>query len=155
MQLQDPSLLNIIDVLNYQNKSPQGEQLKREYGLLNKRLYRKLDKMKFVVPKSVRWRIVKSCHDDMGHFGLEKMLQRIQKHFWFPKMRKNVKDYLAACIKCCYNRAKSGKPEGKLHVTDPDPIPFRQIHIDHLGQFISSKRGNTYVLLSRMPLANF
>ncbi|XP_065358763.1 uncharacterized protein LOC135952674 [Calliphora vicina] len=147
MQIQDPDLLNIIAVLRDQKRSPQKEQLNREYSLINRRLYRKEEgKVKFVVPKCVRWRVVKSCHDDVGHFGLEKTIQRIQQNFWFPKIRKYVKNYIAGCIECCYNRAKTGKAEGQMYISEPEPIPFRQIHIDHLGPFVRSKRGNTHVL---------
>lgn len=147
MQLQDPALKEIVAVLRNEKSSPQVTQIKAEYNLINGRLYRNdNNKPLFVVPKSVRWRVVKLCHDDMGHFGLDKTLQRMKQHFWFPKIRKYVKDYIAACMECCYNKAKGGKPEGCLHVSDPEPIPFRQIHIDHLGPFIKSKRGYCYVL---------
>ncbi|XP_037960916.1 uncharacterized protein K02A2.6-like [Teleopsis dalmanni] len=61
-------------------------------------------------------------------------------------MRKYVKDYLAACGECCYFNSRGGKRGGTLHYDDVEPIPFRLIHIDHLGPFIKSKRGNSYVL---------
>lgn len=61
-------------------------------------------------------------------------------------MRKYVKEYIAACVECCYNKSKGGKPEGTLHYGYLEPLPFRLIHIDHLGPFIRSKRGNTHIL---------
>jgi len=30
------------------------------------------------------------CHDDFGHFSLDKTIGRIQQKFWFPRMRKYV-----------------------------------------------------------------
>jgi len=94
----------------------------------------------------VRWRIVKTCHDDFGHFGHDKAIGRIQQKFWFPKMRKYVKEYISTCIQCCYYISKGGKAEGCMHYNDTDPVPFRRVHIDHLGRFVRSKRGNTHIL---------
>lgn len=68
------------------------------------------------------------------------------KTFWFPQMRKYVKNYIAACIDCCYRKAQSGKIEGTMHFDPVEPIPFRVIHVDHLGPFVRSKKGNCYVL---------
>ena len=147
MQVTDEKLMDVINVLNGTRKSEHEKQLKREYCLKKNRLYRRvLDELKFVVPNSMRWRIVKSCHDDMGHFGLDKTIHRISENFWFLRIRKYVKEYLAACIECCYYKSTGGKPEGRLHYSEVEPIPFRLIHLDHLGPFIKSKRQQCYVL---------
>lgn len=147
MQLQDEGLLNIIMVLRGERKSDQENQIRKDYQLENQRLYRKVDgKLMYVVPKAARWRIVKYYHDDMGHFGIEKTKQRLSKHFWFPRMRKYVKDYIAACVECCYNKGKSGKPEGEMYINESNPVPFQTIHIDHLGPFLRSKKGYVYIL---------
>lgn len=61
-------------------------------------------------------------------------------------MTKYLQDYIAACSECCYNKVKGGKTEGNLHYDTLEPLPFRKIHIDHLGPFIKSRRGHTHVL---------
>lgn len=147
MQLQDKRLNYIMAVLSGKVSSSEETQLKADYEVLRYRLYRKVDgKLKFVIFVAVRWRIVKHFHDDMGHFAIEKTIQRIQEWLWFPKMRKYVKEYIASCVTCCYNRSQRGKPEGRMHFDPPDPVPFRLIHIDHLGPFIRSRKGNTHIL---------
>ena len=79
IQIQDPDLLNIVAVLKSQKYSSQKTQLKKDYSLVNERIDRKQEgKTKFVVPKSIYWRVVKFCHNDVGHFGIEKTIQRIQ-----------------------------------------------------------------------------
>lgn len=37
--------------------------------------------------------------------------------------------------------------EGEYHFDDTDPVPFRVIHIDHLGPFLRSSKGNEHVLV--------
>lgn len=90
--------------------------------------------------------MVQQCHVAYGHYGLEKTLRRITKDYWFPKMRAYVKKYIYSCIDCCYHPTGGRKEEGRLHFSDPEPIPFRLLHIDHLGPFVRSNRGNCYVL---------
>lgn len=147
MQMKDDSLKNTISILRNELKSEQAKQIRMDYALHNHRLYRKTKYgLRFVIPKAIRWRIAKLCHDDIGHFGLDKILERLQQTFWFPRMRKYMKAYISACVECCYNKAKGGKPEGVMHYGELEPLPFRQIHIDHLGPFINSKRGHTHIL---------
>lgn len=147
MQHQDPKLRHIMAVLTGDGQADDEQQLRLDYLIDKNRLFRKLgtDK-KWVVPDAIRWRIVKSAHDDRGHFALEKTMENISEHFWFRRMRNYVKGYLAACIECAYNRKPAGAVEGRLQISATIPIPFRSIHMDHLGPFQRSSSGNAYVL---------
>lgn len=147
MQYQDEKLMAIVRALRGELLNENINQLKIDYELKDQRLFRKIgDARKWVVPKAVRWRVVMSAHDDRGHFGVEKTLQYLQSEFWFPRMRDYVKKYVAACIECCYNKRSGGATEAELHITETIPLPFRTIHVDHLGPFPRSSKGNSYVL---------
>lgn len=148
MQLQDPKLQRIIRVLNGSEKADDSKQISSMFELQNGRLYRKVnDSNRWVVPNAVRWRIVKNAHDDRGHFGIDKTLQNINNDFWFRHMRPYVKSYIDACIECAYNKRPSGPTEGRLHISETVPVPFRTVHVDHLGPFTKSSRGNVYLLV--------
>lgn len=150
LQMSDAKLRNIAKVLSGCSAADDGEcaQIRTDYFMENGRLFRKIGDLKrMVIPEKVRWRITKACHDDVGHFSIEKTLNRLQKDFWFPRMRRYVKSYISSCPECCYRKVKGGKPEGELHVEEIIPIPFRSINIDHLGPFPKSKRGFLYVLV--------
>lgn len=147
MQQKDEKLLRIMQVLRGTLRTDDDRQLATDYELKDHRLYRKCDgQLRWVVPGAVRWRIVKNAHDDRGHFGLQKTLDHLQAEFWFPRMRMYVKNYIEACIDCAYNKRPGGAAEGQLHVTKTVPTPFRTIHIDHLGPFPKSTKGNAYVI---------
>jgi len=136
MQLQAEALVQIFAVLKGHRTGNQLKQLQADYVIKNHRLYRKVEKgIAFVVPKNVRWRIVKMCYDDFGHFGLDKIIGRIQQKFWFPRMRKYAKEHISTCNQCCYYKSKGGKPENCMYYNDTDPVPFRRLYIDHLGLF--------------------
>lgn len=156
MQRQDPVLKGIIDVLSGKTQSTQESQLKTDYKLKNGRLMRRLGSdLKFVVPNPVRWRVVRSHHDDVGHPGCEKTLARLRDYFWFPMMRRYVKSYLASCVECCFNKIPTGKREGKMYFEEIEPIPFRCLHIDHLGPFPRSRKGNYHIIAISDPFSKY
>lgn len=128
--LKDPQFDDVIDI-------------KSNYKLKNDRLYRVTsDGDRWVVPKGVRWQIVKQNHDDIGHFALDKTLERIKATYWFAKMRK----YIGSCLECAYLKASGGKKPGTLHPIPKVNTPFDTVHADHVGPFIRSARGNMYIL---------
>ena len=111
-------------------------------------LYRKTQEGdRWVVPKGVRWQILKANHDDIGHFGFDKTYDKIKGQYWFAKMRKFIKKYVDSCLECAHAKVPSGKKAGELHPIHKVDSPFDTIHIDHLGPFIKSKKKNSYLLL--------
>lgn len=150
MQMQDDKLKDIARFLKRENVEDLNsvKQTDSDYVMQSGRLHRKVDgQKKLVIPQLVRWRITGACHDDAGHFGLEKTTDRIRTNFWFPRIRRYVKSYIAAYPDCCLNKVKGGKSENQLHVMEVLPIPFRCINVDHLGPFPKSKRGNFYIIV--------
>lgn len=132
--LKDPATDNIVDIKN-------------NYVVRNGKLYYKTDLgEKWVVPKGVRWQILKQCHDDIGHFAFDKTLSKIKETYWFPKMRRFVKKYVESCLECAYAKSSlSRKPP--LHPIEKKDIPFDTLHIDHVGPFVKSSKGNSYLLV--------
>lgn len=62
-------------------------------------------------------------------------------------MRKSVRNYINACLSCQYYKQASGKREGLLHPIEKTPVSFYPLHVDHLGSFITSKKGNKYLVV--------
>lgn len=103
--------------------------------------------MRLVVPRSARFQICRFNHDDIGHLGIAKTTERIQSQFWFPKMRRFIKKYVGSCLQCAYSKDNAVKQKaGHLFPITKVDIPFHTIHIDHLGPFVKSKKGNIYIL---------
>lgn len=134
--LTDPQSQNAADII-------------KNYKIKNDKLYRIIEPgvLRWVVPKGVRWQILRANHDEVGHFGFEKTLERIKATFWFPKIRKFTKKYVNACLECAHHKVPSGSKAGFLHPIPKTEIPFHTIHADHLGPFNRSKRGNCYILV--------
>lgn len=145
VQMTDPKLKGIRDIL--ETKENDIKEIVNNYCMKNNRLYRRVGTdLRWVVPHGARWRICQLCHDESGHFAFDKTFEKVGKEYWFPKMRRFIKKYVAACMNCAFNKKPAGKESGYLHpIPKPDQI-FHTLHLDHLGPFIKSKRGNVYIL---------
>lgn len=86
-------------------------------------------------------------HDDIGHVGLTRCDEVIKADYWFPRMTRFIKKYVTACLDCLYKKGNYGKAAGKMYpITKPDQ-PMHTVHIDHMGPFPKSTKGNQYVLV--------
>lgn len=144
LQLQDHDLQRIRRILEDTDYS----DIKKNYTIKNNRLFRKLgDELKWVVPKSARFQLCKLNHDDIGHFSYDKTYAKISKDFWFPKMNRFIKKYVQSCLECAYSKKPAGPKEGLLHPIHKVDKPFDTVHVDHLGPFVKSTKGKTYLLV--------
>lgn len=61
-------------------------------------------------------------------------------------MTKFIKKYVNACLECAFNKDNIPTKQGHIYPIEKGNTPFQTIHIDHLGPFVKSKRGNTHIL---------
>lgn len=145
VQMSDPKLKHMKTVLESSEKTL--KEIITNFVLIDDKVYRKIgNQNKWVVPDGARWRICQLCHDEAGHFALGKTLDKIKHDYWFPKMNRFVRKYVEACLHCAYNKSATAKPTGYLHPIPKGNVPFHTLHMDHLGPFVRSKKGNSYIL---------
>lgn len=145
VQLTDPHLVHLKCILN--NSCTEAKEIKNDYALKDGKIYRKVgDSLKWVVPSDARWKVCHMCHDECGHMAFEKTMDKIKQTYWFSGMTSFVKKYVRSCIPCAYAKQPAGKKQGFLFPIPKTPVPFHCVHIDHLGPFVKSKLGNTYIL---------
>lgn len=140
-QDQDPEICKIRDKLE--------ETEDKMYELRDGHVYRKINKRKllFYVPHTMENNVIRTCHDDLGHVGISKVIANINKVYWFPNMREKVKRYLENCLKCIEFSPPSGKSEGYLHSISKGSLPFQAYHIDHYGPLEKTGKGHKYIFL--------
>ncbi len=104
--------------------------------------------MQVVVPEKYRSLVLKISHDKLaGHLGVKKSYDRILRHFFGPKLKKDVSKY----IKTCHTCQLTGKPNQKIKPAPLFPIPavsppFEHLIIDCVGPLLKSKSGSIYLL---------
>ena len=74
------------------------------------------------VPEIIRIELISRHHDDplAGHFGIEKTRELIARKYYWPTLRRDVKDYVRGCNVCLALKVDRHKPYGDLQSL---PIP--------------------------------
>ena len=101
-----------------------------------------------VAPEAYRPEILRLGHSIplAGHMGQEKTYERISRHFTWPRLYTEVKDYCATCPQCQIVARKSIMYRAPLN---PVPVvfkPFKKIAIDLIGELPKTKTGYKYIL---------
>ena len=101
---------------------------------------------KLVVPDNLRAELLQLAHDSKGggHWGRPKTLGRLQQSFYWPGRGKDVDLHIKTCATCSVN--KGGLMPRKALQTYQAGEPNERVHLDFLGPFETSLRGNKYIL---------
>lgn len=148
-QLQDEQLARVRAILLDGKPTGEVKHYFDEYMLQDGKVYRRLDNgtQAWVVPRGARMQVCRLCHDDAGHLGVEKTLERLRRNYWFAGMRRFVTKYVAACLNCAYYKHAPGKRQCKLNIIEKTPVPFHTLHLDHVGPFETSRKRNKFLLV--------
>ena len=88
-----------------------------------------------LVPKHLRTKVLQTAHDGVmaGHFGVRKTISKILTEFYWPTLRKDVREYCRSCDICQNTQSKgrvSKLPLGRMPLID---TPFMRVAIDLIG----------------------
>uniref|UniRef100_A0A8C5CMY1 Gypsy retrotransposon integrase-like protein 1 n=1 Tax=Gadus morhua TaxID=8049 RepID=A0A8C5CMY1_GADMO len=103
--------------------------------------------LQIVLPSKLRETVLRWAHDDSGHWGVRKTYNRVLKHFFWPKLKRDVSEY----VKTCHTCQLAGKPNQVIKPAPLFPIPavgqpFEHLIIDCVGPLPRSKSGAVYLL---------
>ncbi|KAL3248810.1 hypothetical protein MRX96_056350 [Rhipicephalus microplus] len=86
-----------------------------------------------IIPAALRSSVVIVFHDNNGHLGVEKTRDLIQRKYWWPSMRKDIREYVDSCHTCQTINARTTRNEGCLIPRDIPTEPNAVISLDHMG----------------------
>jgi hypothetical protein len=158
----DTELKRLMEILKREEDSRSEVERRSINGYILKkgRLYRVVevdDKTKnlYVTPKCMRKCLVVKFHDLMGHFAVDRTISKIKELYWFASMKRYVRRHISMCFECLMNKIPGGKKQDLLHPIKPGKRPFAIIHMDHLGPFVKSSKGNKELLVVIDNLTRF
>lgn len=139
-QLQDPRIKEIAEQLEFSDNP--------KFELIRGLVYRKDSNLpRFAVPESMIDNVIRIYHDDLAHCGLEKAVQGLSVHYWFPSLHKRVHDHISKCVTCLTSNSGFKSSEGEMQITDTPSEPFRILHMDHFGPLCESSNGSKHILV--------
>jgi hypothetical protein len=121
---------NILYRTKRRNQPPQGAPL--EFQL--------------VVPGPLRDTLLEQYHTTKygGHLGLDKVLSKMQRKFYWSSMYLDTKEFINRCVQCA--RFRYG-PNLRAKLQPIQAIaPFHMLGVDVIGPLPKSKNGNQYIV---------
>ena len=83
--------------------------------------------LQLVLPAAYREVPLKGCHNEVGHLGLERMLNLIRDRFFWPRMAVQAKEHIGKCCPCLAFKARQPKtPLENIMATHP----LELVHLD-------------------------
>lgn len=89
--------------------------------------------IRYFVPRHSRLGLLRLFHDEQCHVGTDKTIDSITKHFWFPRIRSFVKNYVKHCLVCAVKKTRTGPLQGFIKLPEKPSQPLHTIHVDCLG----------------------
>ncbi|CAG9123135.1 unnamed protein product [Plutella xylostella] len=98
------------------------------------------------VPKGHRLSLLRLFHDEHTHIGIDKTVDLILKHFWFPGLNSFVRKYISHCLICISRKRVPRAPHQPITSFEKPNVPFETLHVDVLGPLPESE-GFKFVLV--------
>ena len=103
------------------------------------------------MPKSnlLQMEVIKTQHDSLvaGHAGYEKMLDLLQRNYYWPGMATTVKEYVTRCHTCQRFKGSNAAPAGLLHPLETPSLPWDHISANFITDLPLSHSFDTILMV--------
>ncbi|MCP3666770.1 MAG: DDE-type integrase/transposase/recombinase, partial [Gammaproteobacteria bacterium] len=109
-----------------------------------------------IVPESERDHLLWELHYSPlgGHLGMDKTLEKVQRHYYWPKLRQDVLTYLRSCIVCASRQGQGRHYKSPLQPIPVPAQPFVTLAMD-IVKLCRTREGNLFVLVSTDLFSKF
>lgn len=100
-----------------------------------------------VIPHGLKHEILVHCHDSplAGHLGFQKTYDKIRSRYFWKNMYRDCEVRVRSCIDCSMKLNPRTTPHAPV-IPIPVDGAFDRVHMDILGPFNTTPRGNRYIL---------
>ena len=83
-----------------------------------------------------RRQVVHDHHDlpAYGHPGISRTTNLTERHYWWPRMRQDIRDYVSGCADCQRNKVNTQVKKAPLSpiLPQPEALPFETVAMDFI-----------------------
>lgn len=83
-----------------------------------------------------------------GHTGASATWGKVARSFYWPRLDKDVRDFVSKCHECQMTKVPRSGIQGLLQSTEIPSRPWEVISMDFVGPFPTTARGNDYILVA-------
>ena len=150
--LKEPTLYYV-----YMNRKPNERVLWKQTRVIIETQECKYSRKYFsiILPEIYRDSVLKEYHQMRGHPGSGRMLRTLKMSYTWKGMAEDVKRYAHGCKHCQLRKAGNAVRNPPLQCFPAVDTPFQRCHVDLFGPLVSSKRGNTYVVVFKDALTKW
>ena len=97
----------------------------------------------------IKSQLLQEFHDIpiSGHVGVAKTVDLLSRHYYWPKLHQDVKDYVGSCLACQSNKARNANLEGLAQSIPHPPRRWDQVSMDLITQLPRSRDGNDAIVV--------
>ncbi|KRY64642.1 Retrovirus-related Pol polyprotein from transposon [Trichinella pseudospiralis] len=101
-----------------------------------------------LVPKELRNDVLAAMHNSTfgGHFASRRTLDRLQRRYFWPRMRKAVDAWCQVCRTCAARNEPTRKAKAPLQMPETS-CAFQTLAMDFLGPLEATPKGHRYILV--------
>jgi hypothetical protein len=97
---------------------------------------------------ATRGDLVHSFHRGFGHTAGKNILELIKRHYWWPGMSTDIREWVAGCPQCQMAANKEHHiHRAPMHLPEV-PAPFSRWHLDFIGELPETSQGNRWILVA-------
>lgn len=147
MQKRDPEIVKLFELCHHKKNKGKLKHLLIYNNIL---MYQtnKHERPVVVLPAHMRQSVLTEMHDDpiSAHLGFYKTYMKINSRYYWPTMRRDIKQYVRTCDLCQRRKLPKSKPPGLLQPIPVPETPFTTIGCDLVGPINRSKSGKKYII---------
>ena len=161
---QEKEFAKVINWLkNYKGGLPSGEQSEWkkfvwQNGMLCWQSDEEGEDYKVVLPYSLRESMMKTYHDNPyigAHLGVKRTFEKLKRRFYWPKMEKDITDYVKSCPVCQVIKNPTRPVNQPLTISKKGSQPFEHIHLDIMGPLELSLSKRQYIIVVVYSFSKF
>ena len=106
-----------------------------------------------VIPRNLVSRVLRMMHNDLGHLGFRKTLQRTKERYYWPQMSSEIEDWCKKCEEC--QRRRNPVPSQRAPLQSITTCRPGELVTMDIVEYAQSSRGYRYCLVMVDPFTKW